>query len=122
MGGEVESAVGGEDASEETKVVGDAVGEDGVGCGGEVDGAAGGVLLLKILQQFAVVGEVNDVQGDGCREVLLQGCFSLEEPPGELEQAGGMMTGQSQSGIDQGIGFYESSVQVYTEGVDPPGR
>ena len=63
--GEVELAVGGEDAGEEAEVVGDAPGGGGVGGGGEVDGAAGGVLLLEILEELAVVGEVDDVELDG---------------------------------------------------------
>jgi len=34
----------------------------GVGGGGEVDRPAGGVLLLKILKEFAVVGEVGYIE------------------------------------------------------------
>ena len=65
VAGEVELAVGGEDSGEEAEVVGDALGEGGIGGGGEVDGAAGGVLLLKKLKKFAVIGQVGDVELDG---------------------------------------------------------
>jgi hypothetical protein len=58
---EVKDAVGGEDAGEEAEVVGDALGGGGVCGGGEVDGAAGGVLLLQILQKFAVIRQVSYV-------------------------------------------------------------
>ena len=76
--GEVELAVGGEDAGEEAEVGGDAVGGVGVGGGGEVEGAAGGALLLKILKEFAVVGEMGDVELDGVGEVAFKGGFALE--------------------------------------------
>ena len=69
-------------------MVGDAVGGVGVGGGGEVDGAAGGVLLLKILKEFAVVGEVGDVELDGGGEVALEGGFALEEPAGKVQEGG----------------------------------
>ena len=87
-------AVGGEDAGEEAEMGGDAVGGVGVGGGGEVDGAAGGVLLLKILEEFAVVGEVGDVELDGGGEVAFEGGFALGEPAGKLEQGGGVMAGE----------------------------
>jgi hypothetical protein len=63
--GEVELAVGGEDAGEEAEVGGDAVCGVGIGGGGEVEGAAGGSLLLEVLQEFAVIGEMDDVELDG---------------------------------------------------------
>ena len=65
LAGEIESAVGGEDAGEDAEMVGDAVGGVGVGGGGEVDGAARGALLLKILKEFAVVGQMGDVELNG---------------------------------------------------------
>jgi hypothetical protein len=84
--GEVELAVGGEDAGEDAEVGGDAVGGVGVGGGCEVDGAAGGMLLLKILKEFAVVREVGDVELDGGGEVTFEGGFSLEDPGGDVEE------------------------------------
>ena len=89
VAGEVELAVGGEDAGEEAEVVGDAVGGVGIGGGGEVDGAAGGVLLLKILKKFAVVGEMGDVELDGSGEVAFEGGFALGEPAGDIEERSG---------------------------------
>ena len=68
----------------------------GVGGGGEVDGTAGGVLLLKILKEFAVIGEVGDVELNGVGEVALEGGFALKEPAGEFEQSGGMMAGDGE--------------------------
>jgi len=105
MAGEIVGAVGGEDSGEQPEVVGDALGEDGVGGGGEVDGAAGSVLLLKILKEFAVIGEVGDVQIDGGGEVPFEGCLALEEPAGEFEEVGGVVPGEGQGGVDEGIGF-----------------
>ena len=74
-------------------MAGDAVGGVGVGCGGEVDWAAGRALLLKVLEEFAVVGEVGDVEVDGLGEVLLEGGLSLEEPAGKIEKGGGVVAG-----------------------------
>jgi hypothetical protein len=91
-------------------VVCDALGEDGIGGGGEVDGAACGVLLLQILKEFAVVGEVRDIQGDGGGEMPFKGGFALEEPAGELKQVCGMMAGQGERRVDEGIGLDQGAV------------
>ena len=77
LAGEVDLAVGGEDTGEEAEVIGDAVGGVGVGGGGEIDGAAGGALLLKILKEFAVVGQMGDVELDGIGQMTFKGCFAL---------------------------------------------
>jgi hypothetical protein len=103
VAGEVEGAVGGEDAGEEAEMVGDALGEDGIGGGGEVDWAAGGVLLLKILKEFAVVREVGDVKGNGVGDVAFKGSLALEEPAGDFEQEGGVVAGQGEGGVDESI-------------------
>src|ERR1700679_3621820 len=54
--GEVDGAVGGEDAGEEAQVGGYEVRGLGIGGSGKVDRAPGGSLLFKILKEFAVVG------------------------------------------------------------------
>ena len=113
--GEVELAVGGEDAGEEAEMGGDAVGGVGVGGGGEVDGAAGGALLLKVLEEFAVVGEVGDVELDGVGEMAFEGGFALDEPAGNVQQRGGVMAGDGEGGVVQGVGLDEGSVQVDAE-------
>ena len=101
--GEVELAVGGENAGEEAQVSGDAIGRVGV-CGGcEVDRAADGVLLLKILKEFVVVGEVGDVELDGGGKVTFEGGFALEEPGGKLEESQGVVAGYGQRGVMQGV-------------------
>ncbi len=115
-------AVGGEDAGEEAEMGGDAVGGGGVGGGGEVDGAAGGVLLLKILKEFAVVGEVGDVELNGIGEMALEGGFALEEPAGEAEERGGVMAGDGEGGVVEGVGFDEGSVEVDAEDRGEAGR
>jgi hypothetical protein len=115
VAGEVGFAVGGEDAGEETEVVGDTLGEDGVGGGGEVDGAAGGVLLLEVLEEFAVVGEVGYIELDGCGEVLLEGGFALEEPAGQVQERGGIVAGEDEGGVDEGVRLDEGSVEVDAE-------
>ena len=94
--GEVQGAIGGDDSGEEAEVIGDSLGEDRIGRRGEIDGATGGVLLLKILKDLAVIGEMGDVEVDGGGEVALECGLALEEPTGEFEQAGGMMAGQGQ--------------------------
>ena len=88
--GEVERAVGGEDASEQAEVGGDAVCGVGVGGRGEVDGTAGGALLFKILKEFPIVGEMGDVELNGVGEVTLEGGFSLQQPARHLEYAAGL--------------------------------
>jgi len=113
--GEVELAVGGEDAGEEAEVGGDAVGGVGVGGGGEVDGAAGGALLLKILKEFAVVREMGDVELDRVGQVAFKGGFALEEPAWNLQQSGRVMAGHGEGGVVEGIRLDEGSIQVDAE-------
>ena len=93
---EVHGAIGGDNSGEETEVVGDSLGENRIGGCGEIDGAASGVLLFKILKNLAVIGEMGNVEGDGGGEVALECGLALEKPTGEFEQAGGMMAGQGQ--------------------------
>jgi len=116
--GEVEFAVGGEDAGEEAEVVGDAMGGVGVGGGGEVDGTTGGVLLLKILKEFPVVGEVGYVELYDASEMVFKGGFALEEPAGELQQRGWMMAGDGEGGVVEGVRLDEGSIQVDAEDWD----
>jgi hypothetical protein len=101
--GEVEPAIGGEDAGEEAEVGGDAVGGAGVGGGGEVEGAAGGALLLKILKEFAVVGEMDDVELDGVGEVAFEGGFALEEPAGDIQERCRAVAGDGEGGVVKGV-------------------
>ena len=108
-------AVGGEDAGEEAEVVGDAVGGVGVGGGGEVDGAAGGVLLLKILKEFAVIGEMGDVELDGGGEMAFEGGFALEEPAGEVQEGSRVVAGEGERRVMKGIGLDEGAVEVDAE-------
>jgi hypothetical protein len=113
--GKVEGTVGGEDASEEAEVGGDAVGGVGVGGGGEVDWAPGGALLFKILKEFAVIGEVGDVELDGVGEMAFEGGLALEEPAGEAQERCRVVAGYGEGGVVEGIRFDEGAVQVDAE-------
>jgi hypothetical protein len=117
--GEVVLAVGGEDAGEEAEIVGDAVGGAGIGCCGKVDGAASGALLLKILKEFAVVGEMGDVELDGIGEMTLEGSFALKEPAGDAEKRCRVLPGYGEGGVIKGVRFDEGPVEVDAQdGVD----
>ena len=109
---EVELAVGGEDAGEEAEVVGDAVGDVGVGRCGEVDGAACSVLLLKILKEFAIIGKMGYVDLDDSSEVALEGGFALEEPAGEIEEGSRVVAGNGKCRIMKGVRLDEGAVEV----------
>jgi hypothetical protein len=74
-------------------VRGDAVGGVGVGGGGEVDWAAGRALLLEILEEFAVVGEVGNVELNCLGEVAFEGGFALGEPAGDAQERGWTVAG-----------------------------
>jgi hypothetical protein len=110
--GEVVLAVGGEDAGEEAEMVGDAVGGAGIGGGGQVDGAAGGALLLKILKEFAIVGEMGDVELDGIGEMTLEGSFALKEPAGDAEERCGALPGDGEGGVIEGVRLDQGPVEV----------
>ena len=94
----------------------DAVGEGSIGGGGEEDGAAVGVLVEEELEQGSVVGEVGDVEGDGLRDVLLEGGFAAGEPAGDVEEGAGALAGKREDGIDEGVGFDEGAVEVDAQG------
>ena len=113
--GEVELAVGGEDAGEEAEMVGDAVGGVGVGGGGEVDGAAGGALLLKILKEFTVVGEMGDVELDRICQVTFEGGFALDEPAGDLQERSRVVASEGKRRVVEGVRLDEGAVEVDAE-------
>ena len=105
-------AVGGQDAGEEAKVGCDAVGGICVGGCGEVEGAASGALLFKILQEFAVVGEMRDIELDGVGKVAFEGGFALEEPARDVEERSGVVASDSEGGVVKGIRFDEGPVEI----------
>ncbi len=92
------------------------VGEGAVGGGGEVEGAAGGVLQLEVAEQRLVVGEVGDVERDGGGDVALEGGLAPGEPAGDGEERAGVLAGEREDGIDEGVGFDEGAVEVDAEG------
>jgi hypothetical protein len=100
-------------------VVGYALGEGAVGSGGEVDGAAGGVLLLEELEEFAIVGEMSDIQLDGAGDVALEGGFALEEPAGEFEEVGWALAGEDERGVVESVGFDQRAIEVDAEREQP---
>ena len=119
--GEVDGAVGGQDAGKEPEVVGDAVGSVGVGGCGEVDRAASGTLLFKILKEFAVVGKVRDVELDRIGQVAFQGSFALKEPARQVQQRSGAVAGYGECRVVEGVRFHEGAIEVdaeYREAVD----
>jgi hypothetical protein len=68
-----------------------------------------------VLQEFAVVGEVSYIKLDGCGEVLLEGGFALEEPAGKVQERGGIVAGEDEGGVDEGVRLDEGSVEVDAE-------
>jgi hypothetical protein len=112
VSGQVENAVGGEDAGEEAQVVGDAVRDAGVGGGGEVEGTAGSLLLLKVLEELAVVGEMGYVELDCVGDVVLESGFALAEPARDLQEGGWLVAGEGKGGVDEGVGLDEGAIEV----------
>src|SRR5260370_36380613 len=86
-----------------------------MGGGGEVEGAAGGALLFKILKEFAVVGEMGDVELDGVGQVTFEGSFTLDQPAGNIDERPRAVTGDGEGGIVKGVRLDERSVQVDAE-------
>ncbi len=115
MTGQIGSSIGGKDAREDAEMLGDPVRQGGVGCGGEVERAAFGLLLLQILEQFAVVGQMGGVQLHCSGDVALQRGFALGEPAGKPQQFGGVVPGERQGGIDQRVGLYEGAIEIDAE-------
>ena len=114
--GEIVGGIGGEHAGKERGVVGgDAVGQRGVGGGGEKNPAPGGVLVEEEFEQRLVVGEVLDVEGDGRGDVLFEGGLALGEPAGDLEQGARVLADEGEHRIDEGVGLDEGSVEVDAE-------
>ena len=94
----------------------DALGEALVGAGCEIDGAAAGLLLLKEMQQLAVVRQMRDVEGHGTGDVCLECGTAMEQAARQGKKAGRMRAHQDQQGVDEGVGFDEGSVEVDQRG------
>jgi hypothetical protein len=113
--GEIEFSVGGEDAGEDAQMGGDAVGGVGVGGGGEIEGAAGCSLLLKVLEEFAVIGKMDDIELYRIGDVAFEGCLALKEPSWDVDERAGVVAGDGEGGIVEGVRFDEGSIQVDAE-------
>jgi hypothetical protein len=59
---------------------------------------------------------VLDVEGDGLGEMALELGFALGDPAGDVEERGGVVAGEGEDGVDEGIGFDEGAVEIDTEG------
>ena len=115
MASQVERSIGGEDAGKEFEMIGDAMGKSRIGGGSQVDGSPGGLLLLEILEEFAVVGKVGDIELDGIGDMALESSFSLSQPARDLENRGRMLAREGERGIDERVGFDQSAVKIDTE-------
>jgi hypothetical protein len=113
--GEIELSVGGEDAGENAEVSGDAVGGDGVGGGGEVEGTADGALLLEVLQQFAVVGEMDNIELYRIGKMTFEGRFALNEPARDMDERTRVVARDGEGGIVKGVRLDERSIEVDAE-------
>jgi hypothetical protein len=113
--GEVELTVGGEDAGEDAEVGGDAVGSVRIGGRGEIEGTAVGTLLLQVLEEFAVVGKMNNIELYRVGKVAFECRFALHEPTGNVEQRAGMVAGDGEGGIVESVRLDERSIQVDAE-------
>ena len=96
VSGEIDDTVGGQDAGEDSELVGDMPGGGGVGGRGEVDLAASRAFLLKILQEFPVVREVRDIQMSCICDMALERGLALQKPAGESKQQGRMVSGKGE--------------------------
>jgi hypothetical protein len=68
--------------------------------------------LLKILKEFAVVGEMGDLELDGIGQIAFKGGFALEEPGGNLEQRCRALPGDGEGGVIEGVRLDEGPVEV----------
>lgn len=112
MASQIERPIGGKDASKEFEVVSDAMSKGRIGSGGEVDESASGLLLLDILEQFAVVRKVGDIELNGIGYMALESSFSFGQPTGKLENRGRMLARKGESGINERVGFDQSAVKI----------
>ena len=96
-------------------MIGDTVGYAGVGGRSEVDRATKSTLLLKILKEFAIVGEVRDVELDGLCQMAFEGGFTLEKPSWKIEKGEGLVTGDGERRVVESVGLDEGTVKVDTE-------
>ena len=86
VAGQVDAAVGGEHAGENSQMRGHALGQNRVRAGRQIDLAPAGVLLPQILQQPLIVGQVGDINRHNGRDVALERSLSLNNPRGKMKQ------------------------------------
>jgi hypothetical protein len=115
VAGEVGGSVAGEHVVEDAEVLGDAVGEDGIGAGGEVELPAEAALLLEVGEQGLVVGEVRDVELDAVADFAFQRGFAAGDPAGNAWQVGGVGADHEQERVDERVVFDEGAIEVDAE-------
>ena len=75
-------------------MLGHALGQQIVRAGCKIDLASGGVLLPQNLEQRLIVGQMSDIERGHRRDVALERCLALDDPPGKLQQRAGTLPRQ----------------------------
>ena len=82
----------------------------------EIESTAAGALLVKKLQQDAVVGQMRDVERDMRGDESLEGGLAVQQASGQSEQRSRMGARQHKQRVDESVGLDQSSVEIDTKG------
>src|ERR1019366_8191190 len=81
--GQVDAAIGGENAGKDAEMRGDALGQQRVRAGREVNHSPFSMLLSEVFQQRLVVGQMHDIDRCQRRHLSLEHRLALADPPGK---------------------------------------
>ena len=109
-------SIAGEDTAEEMQVICNAACQDGICAGCEIDGAAGGVLALEVVEERGVPGQMGNVEVNVRGYIGLECGFALAQHSGQAQGCLGVLADEDEEGVDERVAFYEGSVEVHTEG------
>jgi hypothetical protein len=94
---------------------GNAIRQTGVCAGGEIELATLAALRHQVLEQWAIVGQVLDIEGDARGDFALETGLAAQGPERRFESLQRASADEQQQRVDQRVRLDEGAVKVDAE-------
>lgn len=115
VSGEIRVSVAAKNRTEDAEMMSDALAEAYVRSRCKTELATAGPLLLKKVEELAVVGQVGDVEFDVRGDECFESCFAAQQSAEQWKEEQGPGTSEDQERVNQGVGFDQGSIQIDAE-------
>jgi hypothetical protein len=110
VAGQIRCAVTAQHAAEDAQMIGYPLRQAHICAGSQVKSTATPVLLMKKLQQLAVIRQVHYIEGNLIRHVRLEGRLAMQEPARQAQHPKRVRADQNQQRIDKSVGLDQRSI------------